>query len=107
MDWIGHGVTRREFVQRVVAASLILRSHASGVVNHGVPIVGSAGRPADPSAHGADKPLIKSLRLLTAAPLAEMRKFYHDLIGFAVTALALPTPSTYFLSCAFGPIQPV
>jgi len=67
---------RRAFVQRMSAAAAVLVAHQA------LPAV--VGRPK--RAAGDDEPLIRALRLLTAAPLPALRRFYHERIGFPVLA---------------------
>ncbi len=76
MDPKGTELNRRAFVQRMSAAAAVLLAHQT------LPGVSAAG-PAD-RAPGVDEPLIRGLRLLTAAPLPAMRRFYHERIGFPV-----------------------
>jgi hypothetical protein len=68
------GLDRRTFVRRMSATAAVLLAHPA------LPGFAAARRPPT----GADEPLIRSLRLLTAAPLAALRSFYHDRIGFPV-----------------------
>ena len=69
---------RREFIERGSAAIAMLIAHEAAAIGAASP------RPAGRGA-GPNEPLIRGLRLLTAAPLPAMREFYHGRIGFAVT----------------------
>lgn len=89
-------MTRREFVQRASATMALLISHEAAAYE--TPQNPPIGRSAT-----AKEPLIRGLRLLTAAPLQAMREFYQDRIGFSVseqtedmiTFVAGTTPLTF------------
>lgn len=72
-----HMLTRRELLSQVPAAAALLAAHdllAQETQANAVSSITS----------GAIEPRIRALRLLTAAPLLEMRRFYRDKIGFNV-----------------------
>lgn len=74
-------LTRREWLARMNAAAVCLVSHEALGREPA-----SAPRPIahpDPP-HASAAPRIRRVRLLTAVPLAKMREFYHDRIGFPV-----------------------
>lgn len=83
MDLVQESLTRRAFVRRMSAGAAFLAAHgalagvASGTMSRG------ARRPM-PFERAGDEPLIRGVELLTGAPLAAMRAFYHEKIGFAV-----------------------
>jgi catechol 2,3-dioxygenase-like lactoylglutathione lyase family enzyme len=63
--------TRRQFLQRASAAALFLVAHPE-------PVLADSEGPED------GQPLLTGLKLLTAAPFAAMKAFYHDQLGLAV-----------------------
>jgi hypothetical protein len=78
-------MTRRAFLEGASGAALAwLAAHEA---------LAAEAAPAPAPAAGA--PLIRGLRLLTAAPLGAMRDFYRDRIGFAVLG---QTPETITLA---------
>ncbi len=78
--------TRRDLLASVPAAAAWLLAHESFAQAHSpraatpVPKY-AADRPSD-KAQPSHRPRIRALRLLTAVPLAKMRDFYRDTIGF-------------------------
>lgn len=72
-------ISRRDILIRLPAAALLLAAHET---------LGQSAAPK-PAAHPTSRddrnsPRIRALRLLTAVPLADMRAFYDEKIGFAV-----------------------
>ena len=71
-------VSRREFLRAGTAAAFVTALHG------GVSADGKQASRVAPTSDAA--PRILDLRLRTATPLAELKKFYGERIGFAVTA---------------------
>jgi catechol-2,3-dioxygenase len=70
---------RRQFLTRACAATALIAAHRT--------FAGTAGAFAPAADATGDKgPLITSLTLLTAAPLAKMKEFYRDSLGLRVLA---------------------
>jgi catechol 2,3-dioxygenase-like lactoylglutathione lyase family enzyme len=70
-------VDRREFLARVSASTALIAAHVC---------VGSgeAARSGSPENSPEALPRLQNLELLTAAPLAKMKEFYHDVLGFRI-----------------------
>jgi hypothetical protein len=73
------GLTRREILRQISTAAAFLAAHELLGQSAATQPAASARPQGD-----AAEPRILALRLLTAVPLAEMRKFYHGKIGFDV-----------------------
>ncbi len=70
-------LTRRELLAQVPAAAALIAAHDLLAQE-------KSASAASSRAKGAVQPRIRALRLLTAVPLVEMRRFYRDKIGFNV-----------------------
>ena len=70
-------MNRREFIASACAVSAFFAAHGLGSTS-----VSPSGTPS-PTGSG-DSPRIRRLELWTAAPLAEMRRFYHHLLGLPI-----------------------
>ncbi len=71
-------IDRREFLAGASVSALLGTLHE--------PIAWAAPRPGPSVLDPSGPPLIQSLRLLTAAPFAKMKEYYHGLLGFPVLA---------------------
>ncbi len=69
-------INRREFLAGASASALLAALHE--------PIAWAAPRPGPSGIDPNGPPLIQGLRLLTAAPFAQMKAYYHGLLGFPV-----------------------
>ncbi len=78
---------RRQFLGSVSATAVIAAFHPGAIL--GAPVGAARMLPYQDkggAVGGSETPLISALRLFTAAPLEEMKRFYHDLLGLAVTS---------------------
>lgn len=83
MDSVRQALDRRAFVRRMSAGAAFLAAHAALSGGASGAMTRSARRPA-PMERTGDEPLIRGVELLTGAPLAAMRGFYHEKIGFPI-----------------------
>lgn len=67
---------RRQLLKGATAAALVAALHPEP----------ARGESRAAASKPKVEPLIRDLRLLTAAPLADMKAFYHDRLGFPVLA---------------------
>ncbi len=73
---------RRQLLARLTASAFILGAHDANAFDSQL----GATEPAETGRGQSDKARILALRLLTAAPLEEMRAFYSDGLGLPVRA---------------------
>lgn len=73
---------RRHFLYGSIAASLVTVLHPSHAISF--PQDPDEDKNNEGNNNQIDQPLIHSLQLLTAAPLSEMKEFYHDKLGLTV-----------------------
>jgi len=93
-------MNRRDFLRSASATALISALHPEAMFAQAAPLVGSAGRP-----------LLSELRLVTGVPLAEMKRYYRDVLGLSVVSespseLTVATGSTRLTFRPAGPEQP-
>jgi catechol 2,3-dioxygenase-like lactoylglutathione lyase family enzyme len=68
-------LTRRKFLGQLSTSAAILAAHD---------VLGQTQPATRPKFRIEDDPLIRRVDLLTATPLAKMREFYHDRMGFRI-----------------------